>query len=85
MSTHITRCIVCGKDIYCTSDVHALGCGGQRGEGGCENPPYIEFCSEECLHELERRMSKSWKNYLECKAIGLEDTRRGAGVPRENA
>jgi hypothetical protein len=46
--------------------MHAAGCGGKYGEGGCENPPYIEFCSEECFRELERRMKKAWANYLEC-------------------
>lgn len=33
------------------------------GEGGCGNPPYIEFCSEKCFHELEKRMTESWANY----------------------
>ena len=65
MSTHITQCVVCGHDIGCTSDMHAAGCGGKHGEGGCENPPHIEFCSEECFHELEKRMKESWANYCE--------------------
>lgn len=68
MSTHQTQCVVCSDDVYCTSDMHAAGCGGDHGEGGCQNPPYIEFCSEKCFHELERRMVKSWKNYLECQS-----------------
>ena len=64
--THITNCIVCGTETGCCSAMHAAGCGGKYGEGGCENPPYIEFCSEECFRELERRMKKAWANYLEC-------------------
>jgi hypothetical protein len=66
MSTHTTHCIVCAKDCYCCDDTHALSCGGSgnlSGCGGCDNPPYIEFCSEECFHELENRMKKSWYNY----------------------
>ena len=66
MSTHVTNCVVCGKDVFCTNPMHAAGCGGKQGEGGCCNPPYIEFCSEECFHELEKRMKESWANYLEC-------------------
>ncbi len=63
MSTHKTDCIVCGKTCYCAGDTHALGCGGKHGEGGCENPPYIEFCSVECFGELERRLVAARKNY----------------------
>lgn len=67
MSTHITFCVVCGEQMACTSPMHAAGCGGKHGEGGRTNPPYIEFCSEKCFHELEERMKASWKNYLECE------------------
>lgn len=63
MSTHETICIVCGGPCYCCDDMHAAGCGGMSGEGGCGNPPYIEFCSEKCFHELEKRMTESWANY----------------------
>lgn len=65
MSTHITECIVCGKKCYCSSDEHALGIGGKRGEGGCENPPHIEFCSLEHALELQRRVALGIQNYLE--------------------
>ena len=65
MSTHRTNCVVCGKEILCTEDAHALGCGGKRGEGGCENPPYIEFCSLEHAQELARRIMASIENYRE--------------------
>jgi hypothetical protein len=68
MSTHKTNCIVCGDDVYCTSEMHAAGCGGSEGEGGCHNPPFIEFCSEACFHDLESRMRESWAHYLEVKA-----------------
>lgn len=61
MSTHRTRCAVCEEDVYCSSPVHALGVGGLQGEGGCENPPYIEFCSVECFVELERRLAENRK------------------------
>ena len=44
MPTHIVPCIICGTPVACSEDVHALGAGGQAGEGGCENPPLIEFC-----------------------------------------
>lgn len=64
MPTHITNCIVCGKEVGCCNDTHALGCGGKHGEAGCKNPPFIEFCSEECFKELERRMIGAWRNYL---------------------
>jgi hypothetical protein len=65
MSTHVTKCVVCAKNCYCCSHMHAAGCGGDKGEGGCFNEPFIEFCSEECFHELERRMRESWANYKE--------------------
>lgn len=65
MSTHITQCVICGKDCYCSSDAHALGCGGKYGEGGCQNPPAIEFCSLEHALELRRRIDAAIKNYHE--------------------
>jgi hypothetical protein len=67
MPTHITTCVVCGGNCYCSNDMHAAGCGGKKGEGGCDNPPFIEFCSETCFHELERRMVASWDNYQRCQ------------------
>ena len=63
MSTHITKCVVCNKKIACSEDVHALGIGGKRGEGGCENPPFIEFCSLKHALELQRRLEEGIKNY----------------------
>lgn len=66
MSTHRTFCVVCGTDVLCSGDNHALGCGGKAGEGGCENPPYIEFCSLEHALELRRRLDDSIANYREC-------------------
>jgi hypothetical protein len=58
MSTHITQCVVCGEDVACCHDEHALGCGGKHGEGGCQNPPYIEFCSLAHAEELQRRLAE---------------------------
>jgi hypothetical protein len=63
MSTHITKCIVCGKNVFCSQDEHALGCGGSHGEGGCQNPPYIEFCSLEHAAELRRRLDDAIARY----------------------
>lgn len=63
MSTHIRPCIVCRENSYCCNDTHALGCGGDGCFGREEEA--IEFCSEACFHELERRMAAAWKNYLE--------------------
>lgn len=63
MSTHVTTCVVCEAECLCTSDAHALGCGGHTGEGGCNNPPYIEFCSLACAEELLRRVAVSIANY----------------------
>ena len=56
MSTHESRCVVCGKTIYCCSDEHVLG----SGRGGCmENEDLrIEFCSLDCFYELQRRMAE---------------------------
>jgi len=44
---------------------HALGCGGKKGSGGCQEPPYIEFCSIDCFHELVKRMKRALANYRE--------------------
>jgi hypothetical protein len=63
VSTHETTCVVCGVKAWCYNTAHALGCGGQHGEGGCKNPPYIEFCSLECALELHRRLTDSIANY----------------------
>lgn len=63
MPLHKVPCIICGKQVYCTQDEHALGCGGQQGEGGCDNPPAIEFCSLEHALELQRRVAASIANY----------------------
>jgi hypothetical protein len=65
MSTHRTFCVVCGTDVYCSGDNHALGSGGVHGEGGCDNPPYIEFCSLEHAVELRRRLDASIENFRE--------------------
>lgn len=65
MSTHVTQCVVCGKDVYCGDDVHALGCGGKYGEGGCDNPPHIEFCSYEHALELQQRLEHALERYRE--------------------
>jgi hypothetical protein len=65
MPTHMTKCVVCQKDVACCGDSHALGCGGSQGKGGCNNPPYIEFCSIECALELQRRLVDSIENYRE--------------------
>lgn len=62
MVTHITKCVVCEGDAYCSSDTHALGCG----EGGCySDGPVIEFCSEECFRALYAKMLLRWKIYTE--------------------
>lgn len=66
MSTHITHCIVCESDVSCCDEVHALGCGGPNGAGGCKREPFIEFCSIECFEELERRMAESKANFMDC-------------------
>ena len=58
MSTHITQCVICGENVPCCEDIHALGIGGNHGEGGCGNPPYIEFCSPEHYFELLRRLEE---------------------------
>ena len=63
MPVHVTHCVVCGTEIACCHDVHALGCGGKNGEGGCKNPPYIEFCSLEHALELQRRLAEHIENY----------------------
>lgn len=65
MSTHRTFCVVCGVDVYCSGDNHALGCGGDHGGGGCDNPPYIEFCSLEHALELQKRLAEAIDNYRE--------------------
>lgn len=87
MSTHRTFCVVCGTAVYCSGDNHALGSGGWHGEGGCDNPPYIEFCSLEHALELRRRLDASIENYhsvhgdcdrrdcRDCRAIGTEEPR----------
>lgn len=67
MSTHITHCIICGEQVACCMDEHALGIGGKHGEGGCLNPPYIEFCSLEHALELQRRVAKGIANYHDCQ------------------
>lgn len=69
MSTHITQCVVCGKAVYCSADEHALGAGGKHGEGGCENPPHIEFCSLDHAVELVRRVVASIDNYCDLQGI----------------
>ena len=62
MATHITPCVLCGKQAACCNDVHALGCG----DGGCYEPGIkIEFCSEECFREMHRRMLNRWGIYSE--------------------
>ena len=63
MPTHVTQCVICGENVYCCSAVHALGIGGDHGEGECDNPPYIEFCSPEHAQELQRRVAKGIQNY----------------------
>lgn len=59
MPTHVTHCVVCGVEVACCQDEHMLGCGGEHGEGGCENPPHIEFCSLEHAEELYRRLGET--------------------------
>lgn len=67
MSTHVTKCVVCGEKCYCCNDEHALGCGE-----GCSNLQHtIEFCSVECFHDLEKRMAERWKIYQEVIGEGL--------------
>ena len=66
MPTHITECVICGEEVACCNDVHALGIGGSHGEGGCENPPHIEFCSVGHYLELIRRL-KSNPNFVDGK------------------
>ena len=73
MSTHKTQCVVCGEDVYCYDDVHALSSGGKHGEGGCDNPPYIEFCSLEHALELQARLTRSIANYLSLSTDVLTD------------
>ena len=64
MVTHVTVCVVCEDDVFCSSDTHALGCG----EGGCDSPgPKIEFCSEQCFRDLYARMLERWKIYCEIR------------------
>lgn len=58
MPTHTTHCVICEEPVSCCDDVHALGVGGQHGEGGCENPPHIEFCSLAHAEELHRRLTE---------------------------
>ena len=65
MPTHRARCVVCQKVVLCSGDEHALGCGGKHGEGGCDNPPDIEFCSLDHALELQRRLVASIANYRE--------------------
>ena len=65
MSVHRTSCVVCEADVFCCADEHALGCGGKRGEGGCDNPPYIEFCSLACAEELLRRLTENLERFKE--------------------
>ena len=68
MSTHKHICIMCGEDVYCCNDFHALGCGASycdhtlrwRDKVRC-----IEFCSEECFHALENAMKERWAIYQE--------------------
>lgn len=68
MATHRTFCVVCAREVLCSDDVSALGCGGARGEGGCNNPPYIEFCSLDHAEELHRRLRVAIENYKEMQA-----------------
>jgi hypothetical protein len=79
VSTHRTFCVICGIDVYCSGDNHALGSGGQHGEGGCDNPPYIEFCSLEHALELQRRLASSIDNYRHvhgtCDSAKCDDCR----------
>lgn len=63
MGTHVTQCIICGAEVACCENVHALSSGGARGEGGCENPPYIEFCSLGHAVELRQRIHRAIENY----------------------
>ena len=67
MSTHVTQCVVCNANCYCCNDTHALGCGssGCGGYGSVPDTPIIEFCSEKCFHELDKRMKEAWINYQE--------------------
>ena len=69
--THKVPCVVCGEECWCTSDTHALGCGGSHGTGGCHELPYIEFCSEACAVELQRRLVNALRHYREVIAIGV--------------
>jgi hypothetical protein len=74
MPTHITNCTVCGEAVACCNDVHALSIGGQHGEGGCDNPPHIEFCSLAHAEELHRRLTESITSF---KARMSEDPNFG--------
>jgi hypothetical protein len=75
--THETKCIVCEKPCYCSNDSHTLGCGGKHGEGGCNNPPIIEFCSLGCAEELQRRLDAS---IAAAADIGTSDTAKTCGL-----
>lgn len=66
MPTHETKCVVCESPVYCCDDVHALSIGGPEGHGGCEKPPFIEFCSVKCFEDLEKRMVSAKQNFKEC-------------------
>ncbi len=69
MSTHITQCVVCSKEVACCGDEHGLGVGGKHGEGGCENTPHIEFCSLTCYLERLRRLVENLKGRVALKDI----------------
>jgi hypothetical protein len=61
MSTHMSKCCVCGKQTACCNDTHALGCGSACHERG----PKIEFCSLECFYDLKHRMEERLIIYFE--------------------
>lgn len=67
MPSHKQHCTWCGTDTYCHNDEHALGCGGGDGRGGCDNPPFIEFCSLECLIKLREALFKAEEKYKRMK------------------
>ena len=65
MSTHCVPCLVCGNEVGCCQSEHTLGLGGKHGEGGCENPPHLEFCSIGCFLELKRRIDETFSERIE--------------------
>ena len=55
MSTHKSRCVICGAATYCSSDENLLGAG--RGQCMENEDLRIEFCSLEHFLELQENMS----------------------------